>query len=148
MARASARAGRAGGGAVTPVRRSAVRSLGLVAAGALLAVALGGTVLLVDFKFAGGRIVSAAMGGGDLADACREPLAKNLAEKGFEPADIEFGPEPVLGSPWARARTFGDSFTFRDGAAAVRVDGVVACVVSASGATAAFRVASAPHRNA
>lgn len=129
-------------------RRSALRGLGLVAAGVLLAVALGGTVLLVDLKFAGGRIVDAALGSGDLADACRQPLERLLAEKGFEPADIEFGPEPTLGSPWARERTFGDSFTFRDGAAAVRVDGVVACAVSASGATVDFRVANPPHRAA
>lgn len=148
MARASARDRVTGGGAAPAGRRSTARSLGLVAAGALLAVALGGIVLLVDLRFAGGRIVNAAMGGGDLADACRRPLERRLAEKGFEPADLEFGPEPVLGSPWARERTFGDSFTFRDGAAAVRVDGVVACVVSASGTTADFRVASAPRRNA
>ena len=129
-------------------KRPALRSFGLVLAGVLLAVALGGTVLLVDLRFAGGRIINAAMGSGDLADACRRPLQQRLAEKGFEPADLEFGPEPALGSPWSRERTFGDSFTFRDGAEAVRVDGVVACVVSTAGARVEFRVASPPHRNA
>lgn len=125
-----------------------LRSLALVAAGALLAVALGGVALLVDLRFDGGRVLQAALGGDALAEACRGPLERRLADRGFEPADVVFGPEPTLGSPWDRRRTFGDSFTFRDGAAAVRVDGVVACVVSGPDVSVEFRVSSAPHRDA
>ena len=128
--------------------RGLLRSLALVAAGALLAVALGGVALLVDLRFDGGRVLQAALGSDALAEACRAPLERRLADQGFQPADLVFGPEPTLGSAWDRRRSFGDSFTFRDGAAAVRVDGVVACVVSGAEVTVEFRVSSAPHRNA
>ncbi len=133
----------------TPRRgRRLRRSLALVAAGALLAVALGGILLLADLRFDGGRALQAAMGSEALAEACRGPLQQRLTERGFEPDDVAFGPEPTLGSPWGRERSFGDSFTFRDGAAADRVDGVVACVVSGSGVTVDIRVGSNPHRAA
>lgn len=136
-------------GRSTPRRgRPILRGLALVAAGMLLAVALGGMVILGDLRFDGGRLLHAAMGGADLADACRAPLVQRLTERGFQPDDVEFGPEPVLGSPWARERSFGDSFTFRDGAEGARVDGVVACVMSGAGATVDFRVAQNPHRAA
>ena len=128
--------------------RSILRGLALVAGGMLLAVALGGAAVLGDLRFDGGRLLHAVMGGADLADACRTPLVRRLAARGFPPADVEFGPEPVLGSPWARERSFGDSFTFRDGAEGARVDGVVACVVSGTEATVDFRVAQNPHRAA
>ncbi len=124
------------------------RSLALVAVGALLAGALGGVLLLADLRFDGGRVLHAALGSEALAAACRVPLERQLAEKGFQPDDIAFGPEPTLGSLWSRERKFGDSFTFRDGPAADRVDGVVACVVSGSDVTVDFRVASNPHRAA
>lgn len=135
-------------GAAPGRARSLLRGLMLVLAGMLLAAALGGVALLADLRFDGGRMVRAAMGSGDLADACRPPLVRRLAERGFQPDDVEFGPEPTLGSPWARERSFGDSFTFRDGAAGTRVDGVVACVVSATGVTVEFRVAQNPRRAA
>ncbi len=128
--------------------RSAARTIGLVSAGALMAVALGGIVLLFDLRFTGGRLVHAALGGDALAEICRPPLEQRLSERGFQPADLEFGPEPTLGSPWAHERKFGDSFSFRDGAAATRVDGVVACVVSGPDVTVDFRVAANPHRAA
>ena len=112
------------------------------------AVALGGAVILGDLRFDGGRLLQAAMGDADLADACRAPLVARLAERGFQPDDVEFGPEPTLGSPWARERSFGDSFTFRDGAEGSRVDGVVACVVAGTAVTVDFRVAQNPHRAA
>ena len=117
-------------------------------AGMLLAVALGGIVILGDLRFDNGRLVQAAMGSADLADACRAPLVGRRAERGFQPDELEFGPEPTLGSPWARERSFGDSFTFRDGIEGARVDGVVACVVSGGTVTVDFRVAQAPHRPA
>ncbi|WP_237477916.1 hypothetical protein [Lichenibacterium dinghuense] len=133
----------------TPGRaRSLLRGLALVVAGMLLAATLGGVALLADIRFDGGRVIRAAMGGGDLADACRPPLVRRLAERGFQPDDVEFGPDPTLGSPWARERSFGASFTFRDGAAGTRVDGVVACVVSAAGVSVDFRVAQNPRRAA
>ena len=125
-----------------------LRGLALVAAGMLLAVALGGVVILGDLRFDGGRLLHAAMGSADLADACRTPLVRELAERGFQPDEVEFGPEPTLGSPWAWERSFGDSFTFRDGAEGTRVDGVVACVMSGPGVTVDFRVAQNPHRAA
>ncbi len=132
-----------------PPRRGAFgRSLALVGAGALLAAVLGGALIVADLRFDGGRLVHAAMGGGALAEACRAPLVSRLAEHGFEPDEVEFGPEPTIGTPWGGRRSFGDSFTFRDGAGQVRVDGVVACVVSGGGVTVEFRVGSVPHRNA
>ena len=129
-------------------RGSVLRGLALVAAGMLLAVALGGVAILGDLRFDGGRLVHAAMGSADLADACRAPLVRRLSERGFQPDDVAFGPEPTMGSPWGRERSFGDSFTFRDGAEGARVDGVVACVVSGTAVTVDFRVAQNPHRAA
>ncbi len=129
-------------------KRGVLRSLALVAAGMLLAVALGGIVILVDLRFDGGRLVQAAMGSADLADACRAPLVRRLAERGFQPEELEFGPEPTLGSPWARERSFGDSFNFRDGVEGTRIDGVLACVLSGTNVTVDFRVAQNPRRPA
>ena len=133
-----------------PRRRlhAAGKSLILVGAGALSAAVLGGALAVADLRFDGGRLVHAAMGSDALAEACRAPLVSRLAERGFEPAEVEFGPEPTIGSPWGDRRSFGDSFTFRDGAKQARVDGVVACVVSGGGVTVEFRVGSAPHRDA
>ncbi len=128
--------------------RAAGKSLALVGAGALLAVAVGSALVLADLRFDGGRFVRAAMGSDALAEACRVPLVGRLAERGFEPDEVEFGPEPTIGSPWGGGRSFGDSFTFRDGAGQARVDGVVACVVSGGGVTVEFRVGSAPRRDA
>ncbi len=124
------------------------RSLALVAAGALLTLALGGILLLADLRFDGGRVIHAALGTQALAEACRAPLERRLVERGFQPDDVVLGPEPTLGSPWDRERRFGDSFTFRDGAAAERVDGVMACVVTRDGVTVEIRVAANPHRAA
>ena len=128
--------------------RSILKGLALVAGGMLLAVALGGAAILGDLRFDGGRLLHAAMGSADLADACRAPLVRRLTERGFQPDDVEFGPEPTLGSPWARERSFGDSFTFRDGIEGARIDGVVACVVPGATVTVDFRVAQNPHRPA
>lgn len=122
--------------------------LGPMAAGAALVLALGAALVLGDWMFGRGRLLGAALGSASLAEACREPLVRHLAERGFEPGDVEFGPTPRLGAPWSRERTFGDSFTFQDGAGETRVDGVMACVVSGAGVTVEFRVGSAPRRNA
>lgn len=128
--------------------RPILRSLGLIVAGMLLAVALGGIAVLGDLRFDNGRLIQAAMGSADLAEACRPTLVRQLGERGFQPDDLEFGPEPTLGSPWGRERSFGDSFTFRDGAEGTRVDGVMACVVSGAKVTVEFRVMQAPRRAA
>lgn len=128
--------------------RSILRGMGLIAAGMLLAVALGGIAILWDLRFDNGRLVQAAMGSADLAEACRAPLVRQLADRGFQPDDVEFGPEPTLGSPWSRERSFGDSFTFRDGSEGTRIDGVVACVVSGAVVKVEFRVMQNPHRAA
>ena len=127
----------------TPGRAGIIlKGLGLVLAGALAALALGG--LRPD----GWRLLHAGLGSDALAEACRAPLARRLAERGFEPEEVEFGPEPTTGPPWGRERSFGASFTFRDGAAALRVDGVMACVVSGESVTVEFRVSSSPRRAA
>ena len=131
-----------------PRRRSLLRGAALVAAGACLVVAIGGVVLFAELRLDGGRLIRAALGDGELIDLCRPPLVRHLVDSGFEPNDITFGPAPVLGSPWAKDRSFGDGFTFTDGAAGTRVDGVMACVVSGRGVTVDVRVGSAPHRTA
>lgn len=128
--------------------RPLLRAAALVTAGAALTVALGVLVVLGDLRFDGGRLIHVAMGSDALAESCRTPLIDRLAERGFQPDDVEFGPAPTLGPPWDRARTFGDSFTFRDGAGQVRVDGVVACAIQGTSVTIDFRVASNPHRDA
>ncbi len=110
-------------------------------------VLVGGGVL-GDLWLDGGRALYAAFGRDALARTCTAPLIRRLAEQGFEPADLEFGPRPRLSLAWGRKRSFGDSFTFTDGAGQERVDGFVACQVSGGTITIDVRVGSVPHRAA
>ena len=121
-----------------------LRGLGLVGLGAGLAGVLAAAALWLG----GSHLIYRALGGEGLARACTPPLVAALRDRGFEPADVEFGPDPKLSSPFARPRSFGASFTFRDGAAQVRVDGVMACAVSGEEATVEVRVGTVPRRAA
>ena len=124
--------------------RSVLKASALMAAGGVL---LGG-VALADLWFDDGRALYAAFGRDALARSCTAPLIRRLAEQGFEPADVEFGPRPRVSLAWGHERSFGDSFTFTDGAAQERVDGVLACEVSGGTVTIELRVGAVPHRAA
>lgn len=126
------------------LRAPALRALGLVGLGAVLAAGLAAAALW----FGGEHLLYRALGGEGLARACTPPLVATLKDRGFEPADIEFGADPKVSSPFARPRSFGASFTFRDGAAQVRIDGVMACAVSGEEATVEVRVGAVPRRAA
>ncbi len=124
--------------------RSVLKASVLTAAGGVLV----GGVALGDLWFDDGRALYAAFGRDALARTCTAPLIRRLAEQGFEPADVEFGPRPRVRLAWGRERSFGASFTFMDGAAQERVDGVVACEVSGGTITIDVRVGAVPHRAA
>ena len=123
----------------------------------ILSVGLGITASLVlaaagfvsaDLSFDQGRLVSIAFGREGLIKNCSASLAGRLAEKGFEPSDLDLDTHPSLDRPWQAVRTIEGHFTFLDGPKQTRVDGVMACAVSRNGVTVDFRVASTPHRDA
>ena len=120
------------------------RALGLVGLGAVLSGVLAAGALWLG----GEHLLYRALGGEGMARACTPPLVAALRDRGFEPADVEFGPDPKLNSPFAHPRSFGASFTFRDGAAEVRVDGIMACAISGDEATVEVRVGAVPRRAA
>ena len=121
-----------------------LRALGLVGLGAALA----GTGAAAALWLGGEPLLYRARGGERLARACTPALLAALRDRGFEPADVEFGPDPKVSSPFSHPRSFGASFTFRDGAAETRVDGVMACAVSDDAATVDVRVSAPPRRAA
>ena len=121
-----------------------LRALSLVGLGAVLAAGLAAVALW----FGDDHLLYRALGGEGLARACTPPLVAALRDRGFEPAEVEFGPDPKVSSPFAHPRSFGASFTFRDGVAQVRVDGVMACAISGEEATVEVRVGTVPRRAA
>ncbi len=123
----------------------------------VLRLGLGTTVAFVlaaagfvaaDLSFDQGRLVNMALGREGLIKNCSASLAGQLAQKGFEPSDLDVDAHSNLDRPWRSVRSIEGHFTFLDGPEQTRVDGVMACAVSRNGVTVDFRVASAPHRDA
>lgn len=114
-----------------------MRTLLLIASGAVLAVAVGGLALVADRN--GGRGLDALTGRDRLVAACAPVLAARLRDAGFEPREIELGAAPA-------GRMLRGSFTFRDGALGTRVDGIVACTVEGATVTLNFRTSGPPVR--
>ena len=120
------------------------QSLGITLALVLTAAGFGAEDLWLD----GGRLVAQALGRERLVRNCSESLAGRLAQKGFEPSDLDVDAQPKIDMPWRSVRSIEGHFTFLDGPEQTRVDGVMACAVSRTGVTVEFRVAAAPHRDA
>ncbi len=119
-------------------------SLGLIVAAVLTVAGFATADLWLDH----GRLVILAFGQEELVRSCSASLTGRLAQKGFEPNDLDVDAKPNLDVPWRSVRSIEGRFTFLDGPEQTRVDGVMACAVSRTGITVDFRVASAPHRNA
>lgn len=114
----------------------------LAAFALLVVVLLAGTV--ADYTLNDSRILYALVGRDRLVDACLPELEKGLVDRGFAPTDVEFATRPHIAI--GRTRTFGSEFTFLDGPAETRVDGVVACAVTASGVHVDFKTSARPLR--
>jgi hypothetical protein len=125
-----------------PCLKTVVRSLALLGAG-LVVVLL---IAAADVTFNRQRILYGLLGRDATVRACTQALSVRLRTAGFEPSDIEFGGTPDLALSSLAGRTLKDTFTFRDGAAEARVDGIVACVLDGGTATVDFRTASTPIR--
>ena len=119
-------------------------SLGITAVAALAAAGFAALDVWLDH----GRFVFLALGRDELVKSCSASLTGRLAAKGFEPSDLDVEAKPTLDVPWRSVRSIEGRFTFLDGPEQTRVDGVMACLVSRTGVTVDFRVASAPHREA
>ena len=119
-------------------------SLGFIAAVLLTAAGFAAADLWLDH----GRLVILALGQEELIKSCSASLTGRLAQKGFQPNDLDLDAKLNLDVPWRSVRSIEGRFTFLDGPEQTRVDGVMACAASRGGITVDFRVASAPHRNA
>lgn len=124
-----------------------MKRLLLILAGAALAAVLGAIGVVSDLVFDDGRIAYALLGRDGLEKACTPSLSDKLRDAGYEPRDIDLGARPDIAVASGAGRTFKDTFTFQDGAAGSRVDGVVACVVNGDGVTVDFRTAAPPVRS-
>ena len=123
-----------------------MRRLLLILAGAASAAVFGAVVLVCDLVFDDGRIADALLGRDGLEKACTPLLSDKLRDAGFEPREIDLGARPDIAVASGAGRTFKDTFTFQDGAAGSRVDGVVACVVDGDAVTVDFRTTAPPVR--
>ncbi len=119
-------------------------SLGIMVAAILTAAGFAAADLWLDH----GRLIVLALGRGELVKSCSASLTGRLEQRGFEPSDLDVDAHPTLDMPWRSVRSIEGHFTFLDGPEQTRVDGVMACLVSRTGVTVDFRVASPPHRDA
>lgn len=110
----------------------------------LIGVVLVGT-LLADLMLNGGRGLGILLGRDRLIAACRPPLIAKLRAAGFEPDDILFEKGETV-TVTTSQRTFAGPFTFEDGGAQTRVDGLIACVVNDRSVTVEVRTRSTPLR--
>ncbi len=116
----------------------------LAAATALLVLIM--LLVIGDLVFNQRRMFYALLGRDALVAACAPPLADKLKRAGFEPTDVEFGDTPDITISTATGKTFADTFTFQDGAAGVRVDGILACVIRGDAVSVDFKTKATPLR--
>ncbi len=122
-----------------------MRSLLLIGAGGVAVLLLGALLVAGDLAFDGGRLVGAVTGRDRLLAACAPVLEAKLREAGYEPREIDLGAAPTVALAAGAGRTLEGRFTFEDGAAGARVDGMVACVVGRA-VTVEFRTSGPPVR--
>jgi hypothetical protein len=122
--------------------RLILRIIGWSAALLVLAMLAG----LGDLAFNQRRLFYTLLGRDTLIAACTPALTAKLRAAGFEPTEVALGAEPDITVSTATGRSLQDSFTFQDGAAAARVDGVVACLVKDGAVSVDFRTSASPVR--
>jgi len=122
--------------------RLVVRILAGTGAVGVVVVLLG----LGDFFFNGRQIFYALLGRDKIVQACSPMLVAKLKSAGFEPAEVMLGDEPQIAVSGFTGTSLQDSFTFRDGAAGSRVDGILACIVKGNAVTVDFRTSTTPER--
>ena len=116
----------------------------LAAMVAILVVA--GLAVVGDVALDGGRLISALLGRDRLIAACSPALVDKLKGAGFQPGEVMFGDSPDIAVSTLTGRSFRDTFTFTDGAAETRVDGIMACILSGTAVTVEFRTSRTPVR--
>lgn len=103
------------------LKRISIASLVLV-----LALAGGAAA---DLALNAGALMNAVSGRASVEEACLPELKRGLAERGFLPSEVEFAAHAKAGLFSGPSRSFSSGFTFEDGPQALRVDGIMACVV-------------------
>ena len=101
---------------------------------------------LADFALNDGRILYGLIGRNAIVEACLPELKRGLAERGFAPADLELDPHPDIAVAFGAPKTLGAGFTFQDGPAQTRIDGVMACAVGSANVHIQFRTNARPVR--
>lgn len=123
--------------------RSVLILLGAAVAAPILAVLL----LIGDGVFNGQRLFYALLGRDRAEQACTPALVDKLRTAGFEPSDLTIDSRPDVSVSSATGTSLSAAFTFQDGAAGTRVDGLLACVVHGTAVTVDFRTRTAPTRS-
>ena len=93
------------------------------------------------------RLFYAVLGRDAIVTACVPALLEKLRNAGFEPRDLLLGEAPDIGFSTFTGKTLNDRFTFRDGAAETRVDGIAVCSIKQDAVRVEFRTASTPIRS-
>ena len=123
-----------------------MRPVLILLAAALAVPVLLALLLLGDGLLNGQRLFYGLLGRERAERACAAVLADKLRAAGFQPSDLVFGDRPDLSVSTATGTSLKSTFTFQDGAAGTRVDGILACVVHGPAVTVEFRTRTAPVR--
>lgn len=122
-------------------------SLVLKAIGAVALVPLAlAAAVVTDFGLDDGRLVYALLGRNTIVEACLPELKKGLAARGFAPEDVEINPHPDIAVALGQPKSLAAEFTFEDGPAQTRIEGVMACVVGRNDVHVDFRTDATPVR--
>ncbi|WP_131114324.1 hypothetical protein [Lichenihabitans psoromatis] len=115
--------------------------IGLVALAALVVLAL-----VWDLAFNQQHVLKAVLGRDRVVQACSPALVTKLKAAGFDPVDLTFDDRPDLAFSSLFAQNLQGRFTFLDGTAGGRVDGVVACIATQDMVRVDFRTTVRPVR--
>ena len=103
-------------------------------------------VVIGDLALNKRRMFYALLGRDAIERACTPVLLAKLKESGFEPDELTLGDTPDVTVSTLTGKTFKDTFTFADGPAGGRVDGIMACSVLGARASVEFRTSASPVR--
>lgn len=113
------------------IAETSIMGLALKLAGGIVLafLCLAASAAALDVAFNDARLLDAVTGRSRLEATCLPELERELADRGFSPADIEMSPRPDATHRLWRRRSLAAEFTFQDGPQASRIDGVMACVL-------------------